>query len=99
MEIQVQSKRRNSGISDVNGMGVGRLVLVAQNDDERMFISSIYRCMSPTRPLTAVQDKADRKAVRYLRAWLRDAEAHQKAAIANAQDTASSASDAPLSDD
>lgn len=45
MRIQASTKRRGKGdIRDDNG--IGRLVLSADNDDEREFITSIYRILS-----------------------------------------------------
>ena len=44
MRIQASTRLRNKGdIRDEKG--VGRLVLAAENDDEREFITSVYRIL------------------------------------------------------
>lgn len=80
MIIDVATKRKGvkgggrlngGGISDLDGMGVGRLSLTADDADDRKFITSIYRCLAPVRPLTRDQNAVDRAAVKHLRGWLR----------------------------
>lgn len=79
MVIDVASKRKvkgggrynGGGISDLDGMGVGKLALTADDADDRKFITSIYRCIAPVRPLTREQNAVDRAAVKHLRGWLR----------------------------
>lgn len=70
MEIEVQSRRRNGGVSDTDGLGVGRLVLRADDDTDRKLITSFYRCMGPPRPQTQEQLLADQAAAEHLRSWL-----------------------------
>lgn len=70
MDIEVQSRRKNGGVSDLDGLGVGRLVLKADDDADRKLITSFYRCMGPPRPQTEEQLLADQAAVEHLRAWL-----------------------------
>ena len=70
MQIEVQSQRKNGGVSDVDGLGVGRLVLRADDDADRKLITSIYRCLNPPRPQTKEQLLADHAAAEHLRRFV-----------------------------
>lgn len=77
MLIHVASKRKKRGISEPDGLAVGHLALTAGDDDDRRLISAFYRCLGPIRPDGAAQDKADRKAIAFLRKWLKRVAADQ----------------------
>lgn len=70
MQIEVASQRKNGGVSDLDGLGVGRLVLRADDDADRKLITSIYRCLNPPRPQTMEQVLADNEAATVVRQWL-----------------------------
>lgn len=77
MKIEVVSRRKpvdehivRGSVSDLDGKGVGRLVLVAEDDDERKFITSIYRLLGPPRPQNLEQILLDQGAAEHIRRWL-----------------------------